>query len=114
MEIPIRNQKSRTPKPDIPLKNEKSRALNNVKMICPSTFRDRMPSGTISVPLENELNYSYFGDHQVNSCSKIKYYAIILLSSSGLAIFVKLLRMGVGCFPVLRHVGQLDFMFLSL
>ena len=32
----MRNQKSRTPKPEIPLKNKKSRTLN-VEMICPST-----------------------------------------------------------------------------
>ena len=35
MEIFIRNQKSRTTKPEIPLKNEKSRTLN-VKVIYPS------------------------------------------------------------------------------
>ena len=28
LEIPMRNQKSRTPKPEIPLRNEKSRTLN--------------------------------------------------------------------------------------
>ena len=62
LEIPMRNQKSRTPKPEIPLRNEKSRALN-VQIILMIEIKNSKTSSFI-----NMLMFSLLRNNQDCEC----------------------------------------------